>query len=144
MYRERLSPSWWMILAIFMVVPTTVLIFFPISLVVGVVTGVVLWLGSVCALWWFSPVIEIAPGVFRAGRAQIGADNVASIDVIGRDDARAAKGVDLDARAWLVLRPWVGPAVKVVVRDEGDPTPYWLVSTKNPEALARAWKSAGN
>jgi hypothetical protein len=133
-----------MILAIFLVVPTTVLIFFPISLLVGVLTGIVLWLGSVGALWWFSPVIEVSNGVFRAGRAHIDADNVASIDIIDGEDARAAKGVDLDARAWLVLRPWVGPVVKVVIRDENDPTPYWLVSTKNPHALARAWKSAGN
>jgi len=34
--------------------------------------------------------------------------------------------------------------VKVVLRDANDPTPYWLVSTKNPHALERAWKSAGN
>jgi hypothetical protein len=143
-YRERLSPNWWMILAIFLVVPTTVLIFFPISVLVGVVTGVVLWLGSVGALWWFSPVIEVRPGIFRAGRAQISSDHVDSIEVIDKEHARAAKGVELDARAWLVIRPWVGPVVKVVLSDTNDPTPYWLVSTKNPYALERAWKSAGN
>ena len=144
MYRERLSPSWWMVLAIFIVVPTTVLIFFPISLLVGLITGVVLWLGSVAALWWFSPVIEVGPGVLKAGRAQISSDHVESLEVIEKDDARAAKGIDLDARAWLVIRPWVGPVVKVILRDADDPTPYWLVSTKNPHALERAWKSAGN
>jgi hypothetical protein len=133
-----------MIVAIFLVVPTTVLIFFPISVLVGVVTGVVLWLGSVGVLWWFSPVIAITAGHFQAGRATISAEHVSRIEAIDRDQARAAKGVNLDARAWLVLRPWVGPVVRVVIDDANDPTSYWLVSTKNPHALVAAWKSAAS
>jgi len=39
-----------MVLAVFLVVPTSVLIFLPLSLFVGVATGLVFWLGVVGAL----------------------------------------------------------------------------------------------
>jgi hypothetical protein len=47
-------------------------------------------------------------------------------------------GVDADARAYLVLRGYCGGAVKVEVDDPGDPTPYWLVSSRRPLQLAAA------
>jgi len=139
-YSEHLSPSWWMVLAVFLVVPTTVLIFLPLSLLVGVVTGVVLWLGVVGILWFSSPTLTLSSQGFRAGSAQVEWSHVQRVEAIAAENTRAEKGIKLDARAWLVLRPWVGPVVKVVLNDPNDPTPYWLVSTRRPEAVASAWK----
>ena len=51
-------------------------------------------------------------------------------------DATAAIGVDANARAFLVVRALLERAVKVVVADAADPTPYWLVSTRHPATLA--------
>ena len=140
-YSERLSPSWWMVLAVFLVVPTSVLIFLPLSLFVGVATGLIFWLGVVGAMWFFSPAVTLSPHGFRAGPAFVEWDHVEAIEPITGDDARAEKSVRLDARAWLVLRPWVGPAVKVTLNDPDDPTPYWLVSTRRPETVVSTWQS---
>lgn len=139
-YSERLSPAWWLILAVFLVVPTSVLIFLPLSLTVGVFTGVILWVGMVGVLWWLSPTVSLSTAGFRAGRAQVEWEHVDEIIPVDTDSARAEKGVNLDARAWLVLRPWIGPAVKVVLNDPTDPTPYWLVSTRRPAEVVSAWK----
>jgi hypothetical protein len=57
-------------------------------------------------------------------------------------DATLERGQRLDARAWLLIRGWVGPVVKIVVADESDPTPYWLVSTRNPAAFVSAITAA--
>jgi hypothetical protein len=54
-------------------------------------------------------------------------------------EATRERGVSLDARAWLVIRPWIDPVVKITISDPQDPTPYWLVSSKNPEALVARW-----
>jgi hypothetical protein len=54
------------------------------------------------------------------------------------EDARWAKGRDLDARAFLVLRPDIVPALLITLTDADDPAPYWLVSTRRPEQLAEA------
>lgn len=140
-YSERLSPAWWLILAVFLVVPTSVLIFLPLSLLVGVVTGVVLWLGMVGLLWWQSPTVSLSAEGFRAGRARVAWEHVERVSEVDTESARSEKGVNLDARAWLVLRPWIAPAVKVVLKDPQDPTPYWLVSTRNPAAVVKAWKA---
>ena len=47
-------------------------------------------------------------------------------------------GVDADARAYLLLRPYVKRSVQVPVQDPADPAPYWLVSTRRPDRLAAA------
>ena len=47
-------------------------------------------------------------------------------------------GQDADARAFLVLRPYLKRAVKVAIEDPGDPAPYWLIATRDPERLAAA------
>ena len=44
----------------------------------------------------------------------------------------------LDARAWLLIRGWVDPVVRVRLTDPKDPTPYWLVSSRHPEAVVAA------
>jgi hypothetical protein len=139
-YSERLSPAWWLILAVFLVVPASVLIFLPLSLMVGVLTGVVLWVGMVGVLWWLSPTVSLSTSGFRAGRAGVEWEHVQDIVAVDADSARAEKGVNLDARAWLVLRPWIAPAVKVIINDPADPTPYWLVSTRRPDEVVSTWK----
>ena len=47
-------------------------------------------------------------------------------------------GRDADARAYLLLRPYLKRAVRVEINDPADPTPYWLVGTRRPEDLAEA------
>lgn len=52
---------------------------------------------------------------------------------------RNAMGRQLDPAAYVVARGWVKEMVMLVLDDPDDPTPYWLVSTKDPEALLRAF-----
>ena len=53
-----------------------------------------------------------------------------------------AQQVEADARAFLLLRPYVKTAVRVDLEDPADPTPYWLLSSRRPEALAAALAGA--
>jgi hypothetical protein len=91
------------------------------------------------ALWWYGDArISVADIWFRARRARIEAEHLGSIEALDADDTRRISGTDADARAYLVLRPYVKRAVRVEVTDPQDPTPYWLVSSRHPEALAAA------
>jgi hypothetical protein len=47
-------------------------------------------------------------------------------------------GPELDPAAHLVHRAWVGPVVRIEVTDPDDDTPYWIVSTRDPDALVAA------
>jgi hypothetical protein len=55
---------------------------------------------------------------------------------------RCLAGVDADARAYLLLRPYLRHAVRVDLVDPADPTPYWLVATRRPAQLVTALSSA--
>jgi hypothetical protein len=50
-------------------------------------------------------------------------------------------GVEADARAHLVLKPYIATAVELTLDDPEDPVPYWLVSTRRPAQLAEALSS---
>lgn len=138
-YRERLHPSWWMVAATGLFLPATTLIFLPLSIPLGLAVGAALWGGSIGLLWVLSPTVSTNGHIIYAGRAHIDREFVTGLEAFHREEARQERGPRLDARAWLVIRPWIDPVVKVTISDPEDPTPYWIVSCRNPEAFIAAW-----
>jgi hypothetical protein len=137
-YRERLWPSPWVFLSTALVIPASLLVFLPISLPVGAVAAVVLYGAIVVVLLATTATIEVTPTTFRAGRAHIERRLIAGAHARHGADATAERGVQLDARAWLLVRGWIPGLVRVDLADPDDPTPYWLVSSRRPEQLAAA------
>ncbi|WP_213814655.1 DUF3093 domain-containing protein [Glaciihabitans sp. dw_435] len=137
-YRERLLPGPWQYIASALIIPAALLVFLPINAEVGVWAAAILFAASVLVLTFTSPVIEVSESALIAGRARLPIENVGAMNGFTKSEATLERGQRLDARAWLVIRGWVDPVVKVEIRDERDPAPYWLVSTRQPEALMRA------
>jgi hypothetical protein len=137
-YRERLWPTPWIYVASLLFIPASILVLAPVSLPAGIVTGVLIYAAVVVSLSATAPVIEVADGRLRAGRAEISLDETGV--AIGATDAaaRVERGTGLDARAHLVIRGWVKHVVRVPIVDPADPTPYWLVSTRRPKERAAA------
>ncbi|MFN8195112.1 MAG: DUF3093 domain-containing protein [Nocardioidaceae bacterium] len=86
--------------------------------------------------------VRVADGTFRAGRAHIDVRHLGAATALDQEGTRRQAGVDADARAYLLLRPYLKRSVRVDLTDPADPTPYWLVSTRHPEALAAALADA--
>ena len=141
-YREKLWPAWWLYLATALVMPASMLVFVPINFTTGVIVAIVLYLGIVISLILGSPVIEVTESALYAGRATLSIDPVGDVAAFRGDAAKLKRGRELDARAWLMIRGWISAVVTVEVKDPADPTPYWLLSTRNPEALAEAIAAA--
>jgi hypothetical protein len=118
------------------VIPASLLVFLPINFFVGIGTAVVLYVGSVSLLLIASPVIEVRDDRLFAARASLPLAVIGTSIGARGDAARLERGQHLDARAWLLIRGWIDPVVKISLVDPNDPTPYWLISTRNPEALA--------
>ena len=137
-YRERLWPAPWVFVAAALVIPASLLVFLPINPFVGVVVAVLLYLGCVGLLLAASPVIEVTETHFVAGKAKLPLALVGEVSGFTGEEARQERGPRLDARAYLLIRGWVDPVAKVGVDDANDPAPYWLVSTRNPGAVADA------
>jgi hypothetical protein len=137
-YREKLWPTPWIYIASALLIPASILVLAPVSMPAGIVTGVVLYLALVWSLAITAPVIEVQGGRLRAGRAEIALDHIGEATAADEEQARVERGTGLDARAFLVIRGWIKPVVRVPVVDPADPTPYWLISTRRPKELAAA------
>jgi Protein of unknown function (DUF3093) len=85
--------------------------------------------------------VGVGPDGLRAGRARLPLWAVGRVAALDADAARALRGPEADARAYLVLRGYVPGGVRVDVTDPDDPTPYWLVSSRHPDQLAEALRA---
>jgi Protein of unknown function (DUF3093) len=138
LFRERLWPSAWMYLASALVIPASILVFLPINLPVGIITGIVLYLVLILLMIAAAPVVTVSETVVTAGRARLPLELAGEVTAHDGEDARQERGPRLDARAWLLIRGWVSGVVRIELLDDSDPVPYWIVSTRHPEALVEA------
>lgn len=141
-YRERLWPAPWLFISTALVIPASLLVFLPINTTVGIIVAIVLYVGCACLLLLASPVVEVTDTRFVAGKAQLPLALVGAVEGFSGDAARLERGQRLDARAYLLIRGWIDPVVRIGVDDAADPTPYWLVSTRSPSSLAEALAAA--
>ena len=86
--------------------------------------------------------VAIEGDQLRAGRAHIPLRFVGEVVELDAESVRRQAGVDADARAYLLLRPYLKRGVRIDIIDPADPTPYWLVSCRRPGALVAALESA--
>nr|WP_225443160.1 DUF3093 domain-containing protein [Lolliginicoccus lacisalsi] len=104
-----------------------------------ILAPVPLWL-----LWRMSrtevAVVAGADGeaMLHAGKARLPVSVIDRVAAIPPSAKQAAMGRQLDPSAYVVHRAWISALVLVVLDDPEDPTPYWLVSTRNPDALVAA------
>lgn len=90
-------------------------------------------------LWWLGQVqVRVDGGELSVDDAHLPLHYVVAAEPVTGEAKRAALGPHLSPLAFVVHRPWVAGAVKVTLADPADPTPYWLISSRRPDALACA------
>lgn len=102
----------------------------PYLVVLPIVAGMLWQLGRIR--------IRVAGAELWVDDAHLPVRLIAAAEPLRGEAKRAALGPDLHALAFVVHRPWVPGAVKVTLADPADPTPYWIVSSRHPERLAKA------
>lgn len=136
--RLRVPLRWWVLATIFV---ASLWLAFVVSLPVVVAWGAAAVLaGSVGSLFlgYGGARLVVDSQSFVAGRARIPVRLLADPAALDADTTRRLAGRDANGRAHHLLRPYLDRAVRVRVVDPDDPVPYWLVSTRHPEALAAA------
>ena len=101
-------------------------------------TGVLLVITFGLLAWVGSARVAVRDGVLYAGTAHISLNLLGTAEPLDPEETRRVHGVDADARAFLLTRPYLKRSVKITVQDPADRTPYWLVSTRHPRELADA------
>lgn len=141
-YRERLSPSLWVLVSAALCGPMAALVVTPIDTTLALVIGALVGLSVVGVLVAGSPLIEVRNGMLRAGRAAIDVDLVGPATIVLGEEARLARGAKLDRRSWHVIRGGIDPVAIFPIEDPDDPAPSWVISTRTPDRLAAAVRRA--
>lgn len=146
LYREQQwVPFYWWIIAVFIVALVTAQLALNRSAAWLYIPAVVLSIIAVWVLLSMSQtkiIVEQDPSGTRwlvCGQANLPHTVVSRSLAVPSTAKRNAMGRQLDPAAYVVSHSWVPEMVMLVLDDPQDPTPYWLVSTKDPEGLLAAF-----
>jgi hypothetical protein len=143
LYRERLTVPlpWWLLGAGFVIavwwaffVATPAWTTWLSTLIAAAIVG-----GGLVA--YGSKVISVDAAAFHVGAAHLPREFVGNVEAVEGEAVRRLLGVEADATAYVVYRAYVSGAVKVQVADARDRTPYWVISTRHPSALAESLRT---
>lgn len=144
-FDERLTLPWW-------AWPLSLGLAAALAFEIGLgVPGVATWLPflillplTVVGLIWVGRIrIWIGDGDFHIDDAVLPLDVISEVEPLSGLALRDALSAQLHPVAFVIQRPWVKSAVKITLDDPKDPTPYWIVSTRRPQALAQALRPVG-
>lgn len=82
--------------------------------------------------------VRVAANELHVGAARLPLRYIGRVEIVPKEGKQAALGPELDPAAFLMLRAWVGPVVRLEVTDPDDPTPYWIFSVRDAKALVAA------
>lgn len=138
LYEEKLWPAPWIWIVVAGAAVASFFTFIPITLEAAVVAAIVVAviLGTLLVL--STPRIRVTRNELQVGKAEIERKYLGTVEAFSGDDATAQRGTKLHGSAYLCIRGWISPVVKVTIDDPEDPTPYWLTSTRRPEQLKAA------
>ena len=138
LYEERLWPSPWVWLIAAGFSSATIVMFAPISMYVAYGVAAVVAVIVFTLLILSTPRITVTATTLTVGRASIERAHLGAVEWFTGDDATYQRGPGLNGLAYLCIRGWISPVVRIEVTDPEDRTPYWLASSRNPERLAAA------
>lgn len=141
LYTEKLWPNVWIWLVSAGLSGAGILVFAPISLAAGLTAAVVLFVIIAVLLVLSTPAVTVTGSTLRVGRATIERRFVGTASAFRGAEATAERGTRLNGLAFLCIRGWIDPVVRIEITDPSDRTPYWLTSTRHPDRLVAALKS---
>ena len=136
-YQERVVPKWSSFLPVLGVFPALWLTFLPINEPAGFWSGIAATVLIVLAMFGKSARIVVSEDFLSVANATIERKHISRVVVVRKDEAFAARGRELDPRAWIHFQGSVPTLLRVELVDPADPTPYWLFSTRKPEEIKR-------
>jgi hypothetical protein len=149
MYAERLGVPWWS---------------WPVAIGFAAIASAEVFLGADPQVNWIpyaifiplvifglirlgSVVIRVDPSgdterEFRVDDAHIPLSYVTEVNILDHASKIELLGPAAAPHVFVIQRPWVRGAVRIVIDDPADPTPYWVISTRRPTALVAAINKA--
>lgn len=138
-FKEVVRPPLWLLAFLFFLLSSLAL---SLWAAFGNPTGIVsLGLGVVSVFIIarsMAMTISVDSGELKVGQAHIALAYLGQVRELSIDEMRLTRGRDADPAAFLALRFWQPHGVKMEIKDDRDPAPYWLISSKNASGLTKA------
>jgi hypothetical protein len=136
LYKERVLPTVYFYIASITLPLSLFLVALPFSEVVSISLALASIPLVLVLSWLGSPLIALDQQTLSIGQASIETKYLGKAEVVSPQEAFLERGVKLDSRAFTKFQIGVKQLVKIEIQDKQDPTPYWLIATRNPEVLA--------
>ena len=136
LYKERVLPTVYFYIASITLPLSLFLVALPFSEVVSISLALASIPLVLVLSWLGSPLIALNEQTLSICQASIETKYLGKAEVVSAQEAFLERGVRLDSRAFTKFQIGVKQLVKIEIQDKQDPTPYWLIATRNPEFLA--------
>ena len=141
-YKERVLPSFVALLPLVLLLPTAYFTLLPFNELAGLLLGPLFLAAILVSIFFAAPVIEVANDEIAVGDTEVPLKFVSKITIIEAKDGFEERGVRLSPAAYARFQMGVKTMVKIELSDPDDKTPYWLISSKNPQGVVAAFEAA--
>jgi hypothetical protein len=142
-YKEVIRPPWWLVAFIYFMLLSLVIAIWAAFDNNAAINAFAISLALQAALvHWMTSTIEVEEGELRIKRAHIPLKYLGDIEVISKEKFGYERTRGADPAAFFAITFWISQGIKVAVKDDRDPTPYWLISTKRATELAAALRDS--
>lgn len=140
-FREVVRPPLWLMAFIyFLALSLVIAIWAAMTTAIAAVTFITVTIATLTIYFTSALRIEVDESELKIGKAHISLEHIGDVQVLTEKQMLAKRSRDADPAAYLAIRFWTARGVVIDIADTRDATPYWLVTSKQGEKLARAIK----
>jgi hypothetical protein len=136
-YSERVFPGLSFFLATLFAPAALYLIVLAFDDFWALITFVVSELAIIFLGLFAAPTLSLSSKTLSIGNVKIPTQYVKAITVVEASAKQSEKGPMLNPSAYVRFQVGVKGLLKVELNDPNDPTPYWLISSRNPDLVVK-------
>jgi hypothetical protein len=142
-FREVIRPPLWLMAFIyFLALSLGIAIWAAMTTMIAAVVMALLTAATISIYFTSSLVIEVDEIELRVGKAHIDKKFCGEVTVLTPAQMSLTRTREADPAAYLAIRFWTAHGVKITINDDRDQTPYWLVTSKRGDELAKALRKS--
>jgi hypothetical protein len=142
-FREVIRPPFWLMAFIyFLALSLGIAIWAAMTTTIAAVVMALLTAATILIYFTSSLIIEVDENVLRVGKAHIDKKFCGEVTVLTPAQMSLQRTREADPAAYLAIRFWTAHGVKIAIVDSRDQTPYWLVTSKRGDELAKALRKS--
>jgi len=135
-FREVIRPPLWVLAFIyFMFLSLVIAIWAALDNRSALISWIAASLGIIAIAIRWRTQITVDENELRIGQAHIELKYLKQVSALSRDEMRRMRTRDADPAAFLALAFWIPTGVKILINDDRDSVPYWLISVRKSEEL---------